>query len=60
MADKSKMKCNVVMKSDRAGKKKMVKKVVTIILKAVKRSNLLRLTNKSFRATDVIMVYRKR
>lgn len=25
MADKSKMKCNVVMKSDRAGKKKMVK-----------------------------------
>ena len=25
MADKSKMKCNVVVKSDRAGKKKMVK-----------------------------------
>ena len=25
MADKSKMKCNVVTKSDRAGKKKMVK-----------------------------------
>ena len=25
MADKSKMKCNVVKKSDRAGKKKMVK-----------------------------------
>jgi hypothetical protein len=25
MANKSKMKCNVVMKSDRAGKKKMVK-----------------------------------
>ena len=25
MANKAKMKCNVVMKSDRAGKKKMVK-----------------------------------
>ena len=46
--------------TERTISKKMVKKVVTIILKAVKRLNLLRLTNKSFRATDVIMVYRKR
>ena len=56
MADKSKMKCNVVKKSDRAGKKKMVKACANGKEKIIHfgadgyRSNYSATARKSFKA----------